>query len=391
MSSRFRYVKEFEGLRGLMAIWVLIGHWAISIPVSFGLPDAKFYNGYAVDVFVMLSGFAIFSLLESRHEPYGPYLLRRFFRIFPVYLFYLGISVLLQSEMRDAFTGGPAAFMDDRRLAILDNTAAHWWQHLVAHLTLLHGLIPETLLPDTNFAFLGQAWSLSLEWQFYLIAPLLLALVGGRARLWLSSALIAAVIVSLAIRPAMGSGFLGAKLHLFVLGIATFYAMRHIVTNALPVSAWRGRLILGALICFLLLLRSPAALPFLIWVITAYAAMATIQGGTGWTGLLSRLLNSWPIQWLGHISYSVYLSHMIAMTGGLLLLERIPGLHPWPFAIGLLAIVLPGTIVLSLGSFMLIERPFMNLGSFLAGYRSRRMARIDQQSASAELHLQPNR
>jgi peptidoglycan/LPS O-acetylase OafA/YrhL len=56
-----------------------------------------------------------------------------------------------------------------------------------------------------------------------------------------------------------------------------------------------------------------------------------------------------------------------------------------------LAIVLPGTIVLSLGSFLLIERPFMNLGSFLAGYRSRRMARIDQQSASAELHLQPNR
>ena len=44
--------------------------------------------------------------------------------------------------------------------------------HIPLHLTLLHGVVPEKLLPSSATAFLGPAWSLSLEWQFYLIAPL---------------------------------------------------------------------------------------------------------------------------------------------------------------------------------------------------------------------------
>ena len=53
-----KYVKEFEGLRGLMALWVVIGHWATSVPLSFAPLPPKLYNAYAVDVFIMLSGFA---------------------------------------------------------------------------------------------------------------------------------------------------------------------------------------------------------------------------------------------------------------------------------------------------------------------------------------------
>jgi peptidoglycan/LPS O-acetylase OafA/YrhL len=35
--SQMKYVKEFDGLRGLMAVWVLLGYWASTIETSFKL------------------------------------------------------------------------------------------------------------------------------------------------------------------------------------------------------------------------------------------------------------------------------------------------------------------------------------------------------------------
>jgi peptidoglycan/LPS O-acetylase OafA/YrhL len=361
--STLGYVKEFEGLRGLMALWVLLGHWAISVPVKLGVPDAKLYNGYAVDIFVMLSGFAIFALLESRREAYGPYLIRRFLRIFPVYLFYLVISIAIQPLMRQAFLAGPEAFMQDRRLEILDNTRAFWWPHLLAHITLLHGLIPERWLPDTNFAFLGQAWSLSLEWQFYLIAPFLFHLIKGRYRIWAVAVPAVGILAALALRPAMGSGFLGAKFHLFLLGIGTFYLMREMRLRKISVGSRSAIAIFACVVGFLALFRSVAVLPFLVWAGAVYIGLSGREMRDGWPAMPSRFLNSAPIQWLGHISYSLYLSHMILITAGLLVLERVPGIGGGAFAAALLLMVLPASIVLSSLSFMLIERPFMRIGS----------------------------
>jgi peptidoglycan/LPS O-acetylase OafA/YrhL len=375
------YIKEFEGLRGLMALWVLLGHWAISVPIKLGVPDAKLYNGYAVDVFVMLSGFAIFALLEGRDEGYAPYLTRRFFRIYPVYFFYLAVSVVIQPLQRAAFVSGPEAFMQDRRLEILNNTAAYWWPHLIAHLTLLHGLVPERWLPDTNFAFLGQAWSLSLEWQFYLIAPFLLGIIKGRYRIWAVAALLIATLVGLVLRPMMGSGFLGAKFHLFLAGIATFYLMKEMRLHRISVLSPPAVAVFACVLCFLALFRSVSVLPFLIWAVAVYVGLSSRESSRGWVGLPSRFLNSAPIQWLGHISYSLYLCHMILMTAGLLILERIPGLDGRVFAVALLLIALPGSIAVASLSFVFIERPFMRLGSRLAKARA---APIPVPEASAE-------
>ena len=44
---------------------------------------------------------------------------------------------------------------------------------------MTHGLFPDGGLPDVWVSFLGAAWSLSTEWQFYLLALLLSA---GRSR-----------------------------------------------------------------------------------------------------------------------------------------------------------------------------------------------------------------
>jgi peptidoglycan/LPS O-acetylase OafA/YrhL len=362
-----KYVKEFEGLRGLMALWVVIGHWATSVPLSFAPFPPKLYNAYAVDVFIMLSGFAIFTLMEQKHERFLPYITRRALRIFPVYLFFLAVSVALQPLVIHAFANSSPAYMQDRRVEIAVNSMTWWWQHLIAHVTLLHGLIPDKILPDTLYAFLGQAWSLSLEWQFYLLAPFLLLLVRNRGRLATIGIVALIVLVSVIGARYLQSGFLGEKLHLFGIGIATFYGMRAAFSSTpkfpLPkfdASVWLGALV--GLLAFLLLLRTAAALPYMIWAVMLYVVLASSLGSDRLALAGSRFMNARPIQWLGHISYSVYLSHMIVIVLGLLFLEHFKGLSRYEFAFGLLAIVVPGTLALSWLTYVTIERPFMQLG-----------------------------
>lgn len=51
-----------------------------------------------------------------------------------------------------------------------------WWANIhwniPLHLLMLHGVVPEVLVARAPGAFLAPAWSVSLEWQFYLVAPL---------------------------------------------------------------------------------------------------------------------------------------------------------------------------------------------------------------------------
>ena len=82
-------IKELEGLRGCLAWWVVLYH----IYVYSGLfhTNLQKYETWinsgwvAVELFIILSGYVIFLLLETQKEPYALYLTRRFFRIAPLY------------------------------------------------------------------------------------------------------------------------------------------------------------------------------------------------------------------------------------------------------------------------------------------------------------------
>ena len=58
-----------------------------------------------------------------------------------------------------------------------------WPWHFAAHVLLLQGLIPQSLLPYAYITLLGPAWSLSTEWQFYLLIGLLAPRRLGRCAL----------------------------------------------------------------------------------------------------------------------------------------------------------------------------------------------------------------
>src|SRR5262245_2437977 len=171
-------IGELESLRGLMALWVFLGH----VVLLSGIRDEnrilrQISNaGLPVDVFIILSGFVITLLLLPQSLSFPHFIARRFFRLYPVYM----ISLALAAALRVLFGTGeqvrrmlPWARPEEleRAADALNSATEYFWQHVAAHATMLHGAMPHSLLPWGPSTFNNPAWSISLEWQFYLVAP----------------------------------------------------------------------------------------------------------------------------------------------------------------------------------------------------------------------------
>jgi peptidoglycan/LPS O-acetylase OafA/YrhL len=126
-------------------------------------------GAYAVDGFIILSGFVITQLLVAKNEPYGIFIFRRFIRLFPAFVVCLAIALLVRP-----FTFGTAP----SELIREASENRYFWWHLGAHASLIHGLVPTAWLPLSQLAFLPPGWSISLEFQLYLVAPLVLWWLG---------------------------------------------------------------------------------------------------------------------------------------------------------------------------------------------------------------------
>ena len=175
-----------DGLRGWLAWVVVLDH--IAFFTGLGAPwisrdEAQLAGAVAVMIFIILSGFVITHLVIEKAEPYGLYLARRALRIYPVYLvaLFMGIGATFLTFKTFLTPDGaldPAAMSiiqyPETGVLMFDRAAAYssaYFAHLALHLTMLHGAISQAFLPHSQLMFLSPAWSLSLEWQFYLVAP----------------------------------------------------------------------------------------------------------------------------------------------------------------------------------------------------------------------------
>ena len=182
-----------EGLRAWLAWAVVLDHVANWSGFRGLLGELLRHFGYtSVMIFVVVSGVVITNLIIERPEPYRHYLLRRFMRLYPLFV----VACILGYFVYPLPLQAPGFDLEytTELQGIIASEAAHFWGHLAAHAAMLHGAIPHNLLPFSELTFSMFAWSVSLEWQFYLIALFVIAsLVRWPARAAITLAIFFAV------------------------------------------------------------------------------------------------------------------------------------------------------------------------------------------------------
>jgi len=156
----------------------------------------------------------------------------------------------------------------------------------------------------------------------------------------------------------LGEGFALNQGQFFLIGIASYYIYRN-------VTATGSQLFLGAATAVAILFwLLPRPVSLAIWVLALAAAMHAKSGGQNPFSYVATLAVP---QWLGRISYSVYLWHALAIVClSRLILFAVPGISQSQHSALLMVSTVIGTLGLSAASFRLIEQPGMNLGRRLA-------------------------
>lgn len=365
-----------------MAWWVVLGHALILSGLSAFIPQRigriVMAGDIAVDVFIIVSGFVITNLMLAKKETYLPYIVRRAFRIYPIYVLCLAIGILTTSLYVAAYTGNTWTANEELRVGRIAAQSEYFWQHLGLHLTLLHGMVPENIMPFAGTAFLGPAWSLSLEWQFYLVAPVLIGLLSGRPIVMLVTALAALVV-----HVAFTSGKLGVWLYkpflplaieYFILGILSRLTLEYRQVSKVPPELLL--VIVGISAVFV----DPRAV--LIWSVFFLATLfesGRIAPASKPVAYLMKLFifNDWLAR-IGQWSYSTYLIHIpifCVVVGGANVLF---GQRSQMEYVVLLIVCFPLTLIVSKYLFEHVEKRFNRHGRAVAEKLSRAAAPADR-------------
>ena len=380
-------VSELDSVRGVAAFVVLLHHlWMIILPdqntfplTGYPIPGGGalataafwisvsplrllFCGHAAVGVFFVLSGFALMKALQNpQQRHYTTFITRRFFRIWPPF----AVAILLAAVLSWVLQPQPLPTVD---WPSLDWVNAYWTAPVTVQMVLGHLAMIATA---GYYNSLNSAmWTLVHEMRISIIFPLIAAAALVRPRWVLTVALLTFAAFSIThltqalashLQPApVAGGFLSLLQTLryvlfFVFGILT-------VTQAPRISA--------------VLVRHPAIKPYL-WIICA--VLLAIPYTKGYTELLyavgsflllnlclnseraRALLRNPVLQWLGRISYSLYLTHLVVL---LAVVYTLYGVLPmW--------LILLLVLILSLAAAEIfngwIEMPSARLGKLMAG------------------------
>ena len=292
---------------------------------------------------MIISGFVITNLVLSSNKSFGPYLARRFFRIYPVYFVCLLAGIITTLMTFNAFETlwQPESWQARDLQMIKAGLEGGGLEHLGAHFSLLHGMIPDSSLYYSQMMFLAPAWSLSLEWQFYLLAPFVVRILRTNASIW-PYCFVALVLAgqALYVKRTFGDfqlpSFLPGASAYFVIGILT----RLQLNDELAIRKIRPDLLV--LVVGMLLLELSMA-PVVIWAVVVLA-MTGVMAPLAEKLRTRPLLRVWEtLETLGLQSYSTYLVHvpLIQLT---IYLGVLLGLSVWGIVSLVLVLGLPATV-----------------------------------------------
>lgn len=290
-------ITQIQGLRAVAAILVTVFH-ARLVPGGF----------IGVDIFYVISGYLITGLILREIEKTGTLDLRSFYqrrikRLLPTSVFVLFVTgilawILFPPITRDAL--GRDLFA---AAAYISNYLFAWWENDYQNLNA-------TPSPFIHY------WSLAVEEQFYLVWPLFILFLARYGRKVIFAGIVITTLLSL-------------LFSIYLTQVAPIWAF-----YSLPTRAWE--LGFGALLLFLpetkkkirilpwlgffgiaissFNFNESTAFPGKNALVPVLATVVLIASIRYWPPLFNDLANSRLSQWLGAISYPLYLWHWPALV-----------------------------------------------------------------------------
>ena len=329
---------EIEGLRALAVACVLLYHG------GFG-----FSGGYVgVDVFFVVSGFLITSLLRREYEATHRISLRNFYarrarRLLPAAALVLLVTLLLAVWLLDPVRAHQTA------------TDTLWAGGFLAnfHFATVGADYLQATRPPS---LLQHWWSLAVEEQFYLVWPALLALAWRVGRHVTRTAVTVCVVIagaSFAVGMRLTRtdpvwGYFASWSRAWELAVGALCSFAWGARDRVP---WRGVLGWAGLAAAgysIFRFDSTTQFPGTAALVPVLGTVAVVLS-IGAAGAPGRLLSLTPLQWVGGRSYGIYLWHWPLL---MILHDRVdsPGALPR-------AAVLIGAVALAALSYWLLENP----------------------------------
>jgi peptidoglycan/LPS O-acetylase OafA/YrhL len=358
------HLRPLDGLRGVAVLAVVLYHFAP------GIAPGGFLG---VDVFFVLSGFLITSLLVNELESSRRVSLPRFWgrrarRLLPALFLVLGAVGVWTLFLHDHVEAHAVA---NDGLAAVGYVAN--WHFITSGQSYIQQFVNQAPSP------LRHMWSLAIEEQFYLVWPLIVGLVGyavlrharrpGRTRrifrrllvgvcLTLGAASLARMVTLFASSHDFNRVYYGTDTRAFILLAG---AALGAITAGSPMIARRSIRLFTVLIGTVVAVGLGVTMAFVptnaTWLYyggyaaVALAVVAVLVGSVqpGWNPL-GRVLETRPLVQLGLISYGVYLWHWPATVW---LTTPSTGLA----GPALFALRSATTLAASVTSYVLIEQP----------------------------------
>lgn len=347
--SRENYQPQFDGLRAIAVLAVMLDHFGADVP-NFPLPDSIHLGATGVRLFLVLSGYFITASLRRARsridsgeigtvDALGSFYWRRLLRILPAYGVFACIGLALDLGAMRQYSGW--------LLTGTVNWLIAWqneWPTSISHL-----------------------WSICVQEQFYLVWPFLIFLLPRR---WVFQAIIAAALAGIAFR---------AGCVLFSVPLIPRWVLPFGSLDSLGVGAalgWYGGRLPGsharwpiAITCCLILavathFRNGDATRFSSIVVEPLEAVAlgvlvarTVTGFDGWVG---RALSARTLVYAGQISYGLYIYHILV---SLLANRWFPDSARWMIdipAVRLITLAI-ATLLFAMLSWSLLEQPINRL------------------------------
>ena len=363
---RFR---ALDSLRGLAAVIVMLNHTVLSIPegsqgpfLQYIGPASAMGGRFAVMLFFVLSGFVLaLPYFAGTNSAYGPYLVRRFCRVYPPFAFAVLVAALLCHLLGGRSLPMVSAWPNDAWSSPVT------WGVVLSHL-LMTGIHFSAIRLDS------PAWSLIIEMRVSIIFPLLVLYVRRFGWSGVAAALVAAFACAKA-RAALGETSLfvaesltgtilltGRYAALFFLGVIVAARLDQIKEMMVRVAPkLHGGIFIGMVFILMMVTYMKEAgihigyVDMFFGMFTMYLIVLCVTFPR-----FAKHLSGSVSLWLGDISYSLYLIHTPVLLAVFYLLNGRMSLG------GMIALALPAMLIAGHVMHYLIERPSMIVGRKLA-------------------------